>query len=393
MYIEKHARLLDQINREEIVALTRELIRFKSVNPPGNELEIALFVGRMLEKEGFKVDILKHSSSRGSLTARWGNGGGQGLIFSGHLDVVPPEGIWDRDPFSGDVADGKIWGRGATDMKSGVAAMIAAGRAVSRAGLSLNGPLYLSFTAGEETDNLGAAETVKQYAFGPVKAVFIPEPSLNEVYTAEKGALWLEIKTCGRAVHTSKMEEGRNALKMMLPILEALDKLEISFEEHPLLGDYRRSPNAISAGKNANTIPAQCIVKVDQRTLPGQDHETIIQQVEHAVNKVAENSGLPDFKAEVRVLLDNPPLEVDFCAPFLQPLLDITGEINGKKQKEPKGVGFFTDAVKFTPGLGIPFAICGPGDPRLNHQANEWVDIDKIVDSARIYAIAAAEYL
>jgi len=393
MYMDKHSELLKHVSKKELVELTQNLIRFKSINPPGNELEIALYIRDLLRKEGLEVEVLEHSESRGSLVAKLAGGKEPGLIYSGHLDVVPAEGNWQRDPFSGDIGDGKIWGRGTTDMKAGVAAMITAASAVARARLDLKGPLYLSFTAGEETDNFGAAETLKNYQFGPVKAVFISEPSANEIFTAEKGALWLEIRTFGRAAHISRMEDGRNALMMMLPILEALEKMEIPFENHPLLGDYRRSPNTISAGENTNTIPAECIVKVDQRTLPGQDHEEIVGKIRNMINDIAKNTKLPDFKAEVRVILDNPPLEVDHKEPILQKLFDITTEINGEKQQDPKGVGYFTDAVKFTPGLGVPFAICGPGNPGLNHQANEWVEINKLIDSARIYAIAAAENL
>jgi succinyl-diaminopimelate desuccinylase len=391
--MDKHADLLKRIVENELVELTQKLVRFKTINPPGNELEVASYIGELLEREGLSVDILDHGGGRGSLVGRLPGGRDPGLIYSGHLDVVPAEGTWQRDPFSGDIADGKIWGRGTTDMKSGVAAMIIAASAVARAGLELKGPLYLSFTAGEEADNLGAEETVKNYPFDPVQAVFISEPSNNDIFTAEKGALWLEIRTVGRAAHISRMEEGRNALTMMVPILAELEKLEIPFEHHALLGDYRRSTNAIRAGGNTNTIPADCVVKVDQRTLPGQDHKALVDKIRDMINQVAQRSRLADFKAEVRVILDNPPLEVDYREPVLQTLFDITADVNGRKQEGPKGVGYFTDAVKFAPALNVPFAICGPGNPGLNHQADEWVSIDKLIDSARIYAMTAVEYI
>jgi succinyl-diaminopimelate desuccinylase len=394
MYREKYAALLNHISEKEIVELTRRLIQFKSVNPPGDELEAARFVGELLREEGLEVEVLEHTPSRGSVVAKvLGKAQAPGLMFSGHLDVVPVEGNWKCDPFEGEVAEGKIWGRGSTDMKGGVAAMIVAALTLIRAGLDLRGDLYLCFTAGEESDNFGAAETLKAYPFGPVRAVLIAEPSDNEVYTAEKGALWLEITTYGKAAHISRMEEGRNALMMMLPILHELDKIEIPFEHHPLLGDYRRSINTIHAGTKINTIPSKCVTTVDQRTLPGQDHSKIMSKVEELVEKVSRKSRLPDFKTKVRAILDNPPLEVSPDEPALKPLFAITAEINGRDQDIPKGVGFFTDAVKLAPALKAPFAICGPGNPKLNHQTNEWVDIDKLVDSVRIFAIAAAELL
>jgi succinyl-diaminopimelate desuccinylase len=278
-------------------------------------------------------------------------------------------------------------------MKSGVVAMVVAASAVARSGLELTGPLYLSLTAGEEVDNLGARETLSRYKFDPVQAVFIAEPTNNEIYTAEKGALWIEIRTIGKAAHISRMEEGRNALMMMVPVLAALDELDIPFERHVLLGDYRRSPNVIRAGNNTNTIPAECIVRVDQRTLPGQDHGMLMEKIRDVIDGVAKTTALRDFKARVKVILDNPPLEVDYRQPALRKLFDITAHVNGQRQAGPKGVGYFTDAVKFVPELDTPFAICGPGNPGLNHQADEWVSISKLIDSARIYTLAAAEYL
>lgn len=393
MVMDENADLLRHVVEDELVELTQKLVRFQSVNPPGNELEIASYIGDLLAKEGLDVDVLEHGHGRGSLVGRLPGGEEQGLLFSGHLDVVPAEGAWRRDPFSGDIADGKIYGRGATDMKSGVAAMVVAASSVARSGLELTGPLYLGLTAGEEVDNLGARETLSRYEFGPVQAIFISEPTNNEVYTAEKGALWIEIRTIGRAAHISRMEDGRNALMMMVPILAALDELDIPFERHALLGEYRRSPNVIRAGNNTNTIPAECIVRVDQRTLPGQDHGMLMKKIQDVIDSVAKTTVLPDFKAEVRVILDNPPLEVDYRHPALQMLFDIAARVNGRKQAGPKGVGYFTDAVKFVPELNAPFAICGPGNPGLNHQADEWVSIGKLIDSARIYALAAAEYL
>ncbi|MGD9125617.1 MAG: M20/M25/M40 family metallo-hydrolase [Desulfarculaceae bacterium] len=184
MLLEKYTDLLSHISERELVEITRNLVRFQSVNPPGNELPIAKYAAEFLSKEGLEVEILEHADNRGSLVAKLGGGNEPGLIYSGHLDVVKPEGEWHRDPFAAEVAEGKIWGRGTSDMKSGVASIIAAVSAMARTGLKLKGPLYLSLTAGEETGCLGAEETIKRYPFKPVQAVFIAEPSENEVITA-----------------------------------------------------------------------------------------------------------------------------------------------------------------------------------------------------------------
>lgn len=278
-------------------------------------------------------------------------------------------------------------------MKGGVAAMMVAAKTIAQAGVGLDGDLYLCFTAGEETDNLGAAETVERYPFGEIQAIFISEPSNNEIVTAEKGALWLEITTYGRSAHTSQMDESRNALSMMLPILTELSDINLNVEPHPLLGNFLGSINTLHAGTKTNTIPAQCVATIDYRTLPGQVHSEILGRVEAVVERVSKGAGLPDFRAQVRAVLDNPPLEVPPDDPVLEPLFHIAAEVNGHAQDSPKGVGFFTDAVKFAPALRAPFAVCGPGDPTLNHRSNEWVEIRRLEESVRIYTIAALEYL
>lgn len=150
-------------------------------------------------------------------------------------------------------------------MKGGVAAMMVAAKTIAQAGVGLDGDLYLCFTAGEETDNLGAAETVERYPFGEIQAIFISEPSNNEIVTAEKGALWLEITTYGRSAHTSQMDESRNALSMMLPILTELSDINLNVEPHPLLGNFLGSINTLHAGTKTNTIPAQCVATIDYR--------------------------------------------------------------------------------------------------------------------------------
>jgi len=394
MEAERYRALLSSVKEEEVVSLCSELVRFKSINPPGDELEIARHVASILQEAGLTAEIVTHTSTRGSVIARLkGSGEVRPILYSGHLDVVPEgEEEWLCDPFGGEVSEGKVWGRGASDMKGGNAAMIIAAKILKRAKLLLKGDLILTFTAGEETDTLGAHEIVRQFDFGPIQGVFIAEPSDNDVYIAERGALWLEITTYGKTAHISRIEEGRNALMMMLPILSELDRLEVHYNEHPLLGHFTRSINTIHAGIKTNTIPDRCIATVDQRTVPGQDHDIIVSEVEKLISDVKKRIDLPDFRATVRVTNNRQPLETSPKEPIVQRLYGIVNEVTGRRP-EPKGVGYYTDAVEFVPALKIPFVICGPGNPKLNHQTNECVEIEKLVEAVKIYILTAIEFL
>jgi succinyl-diaminopimelate desuccinylase len=386
--------LLGQIDEAELVGLLGELIRFKSVNPPGNEREIAEYVGQTLSEAGLEVEVVPHGPDRASVVA-WLKGSGEvpGLLYTGHLDVVPlGDDEWLHDPFGGEVFDGKVWGRGASDMKAGDAAMMTVAKILAAAKVPLKGDLILAFTAGEETDFLGSRAIADQWHWGPVQAVFVSEPTDNDVIVAERGMIWLEITTYGKTAHISQLEQGRNALMMMLPILTELDKLSIEYEEHPLLGHFARSNNTIHAGTKTNTIPDRCVATVDMRTVPGQDHDAIVAQIEEFVAGVGERHSIRDFRASAKVIHDKPPLATEPQDEVVQRFLDIVGEVTGNRSA-PKGAGYGTDAAAFVPKLESPFVICGPGNPLLNHQTNEWADIAKLVDSTKIYLLTAGQFL
>ena len=266
-------------------------MQIRSVNPPGGERTIAEYVAEVLAAGGITAELIPHGPDRASVLARIaGRGGAPNLLYSAHLDTVP-EGAaeaWHRDPFSGEVAEGKVWGRGAADMKGGLAAMMAAALALVEAETSLAGDLILAFTAGEETDSLGAHAVAKRTDLAPVGAIVVSEPSSNALFVAEKGALWVELTTYGQTAHGSMPELGRNAVMMMVALLGELDRLHVPYAEHPLLGGFTRSINTINGGVKTNVVPDRCVATVDMRTVPGQDHAALVRQIEALV---AESGG------------------------------------------------------------------------------------------------------
>ncbi len=387
-------KLLDRIDEREVVQLLSELMRFQTVNPPGNERGMAEYSARWLADAGLEVEVLNHDQERASLIARLkGSGEVPAVAYTGHLDVVPlGEAQWSHDPFGGKVSEGKVWGRGATDMKSGDAVMMIVAKMLAAAKVPLKGDLILALTAGEEVDFLGSRAIADGWHWGPAQIVFMLEPSGNEVVVAEKGILWLEITTYGKTAHISQIEQGRNAIMMMLPILTELDKMPVEYAEHPLLGGFARSINTVHAGAKTNTIPDRCVATVDMRSVPGQEHDKIVAQVEKLIADVGQRCALPDFNASVKVIHNGPPLANRPQDETVKRFCDIVAEVTGK-QPQPIGAGGATDAIAFVPRLQAPFCMCGPGTPKMIHQTDEYVEIPMLVDSTRIYLLTALRFL
>ncbi|MBM9606194.1 M20 family metallopeptidase [Desulfopila inferna] len=384
--------LLYSVKQAEVVQVCQELVKLKSVNPPGDELQVAEYVASFLEKAGLKVELVSHSPTRASVLARLkGSGEKPALLFNSHLDTVPVGNEkWKHDPFGGVVAEKKIWGRGAADMKGGLAAMLMAAKIISEAQIPLQGDLVLAATAGEEVDSTGAIAIAGRKDLGPMQAMMIPEPSSNDVFTAEKGALWLEITTKGKTAHGSMPEEGHNAVMRMIYLINELQKQNFDFKEHPLLGGFSQSINTINGGVKTNVVPDYCVVTVDIRTVPGQGHQEIVRRVENLITELSRKD--PELDATVRVTNDRIPVETLPDEPLVQKFLDVVAEVTGKRTA-PKGARYYTDGAAFVPVLKIPMIICGPGDAKLAHQPNEFVEVAKLVESVKIYTLAAAKFL
>jgi succinyl-diaminopimelate desuccinylase len=275
-------------------------------------------------------------------------------------------------------------------MKGGLAAMIAAALALVEADASLPGDLLLAFTAGEEADSLGAYAVAERNDLGPVGAVVVSEPSSNELFIAEKGALWVELTAYGHTAHGSMPELGRNAVMMMVALLDELDRLPVACTEHPLLGRFTRSINTISGGVKTNVVPDQCVATVDMRTVPGQDHAALLRQIEALIADLAARQ--PGFRASMRVLNDNVPLTTPPDHPAVARMAGVIEAATGRRPI-PAGVRYYSDAVAYVPATGAPMLICGPGQAGLAHQPDEYVEIDRLVESARILTLAAPHLL
>lgn len=385
-------RVLAAIDREELIDLTRTLVRAPTVNPPGEEGALAELLAGRLRDERVGCYLLDHGSGRASLVARLpGTGRRAGLILTGHLDVVGVgDRPWRHGPFEGVVADGRLYGRGSADMKGAVAAMAAAAIAIRRAGAPLGDDLILAFTAGEEVDSLGAQALVDAGLLDGADAVVVGEPTDLELYVAEKGNLSFEIEARGRTAHSSMPEIGLNAVYAMAEVVGALEHLDLDAPPHPLLGPATLSVGTIVGGVKSNVVPDRCAVEVDVRTLPDQPHAAVLARVESLLAEVAARRPGVDLRVSRSFGRDAvataPNAEV--VRQVAQAVFDVTG-----RRPTPGGVPYATDAAVLVPALGIPMAVCGPGPRGMAHQTDEYVDLDALLHAAQIYALVALRRL
>lgn len=378
---------------EDVVEVCQKLVRIQSFNPPGNEREIAQFIAEYLLAAGLQVELVELNPQRASVLALLkGSGEHPGLLYSAHIDTVPVgTQSWEHDPFSGDIAEGKLWGRGAADMKGGAAAMMIAAKNLNQSLQALKGDLVLAFSADEEVGLSGAFAMAKHPFLQNLNAVLVAEPTSNELVLAEKGSLWIEITTYGKTAHGSMPQLGINAISMMRIFLDELEKMPILFEPHPLLGDFTLSTNTIVGGFKTNVVPDLCTATVDMRTVPGQDNRAIYQQaVDLAANLEKRIAG---FRAEIKTINPSaPPLSTSPDELVVKQFASVLHEITGKRP-DFKGVSYYSDAGVYVPGLKIPMIICGPGAAGMAHQPNENVEIDRLLESAQIYTLAALKLL
>ncbi|MBI3330104.1 MAG: M20 family metallopeptidase [Nitrospinae bacterium] len=380
------------IQREAAVHLLAECVKLATVNPPGNEKLAADWLAELLTQMGWAPTVEDLGENRANVVAVLkGTGEKPALVYNGHLDVVPVgETPWTYDPFAGISANGRLYGRGTSDMKGGLVAMVMAGDALQRAGVRLKGDLIISGVADEETGALGAKAWVQAGGLQGVGAIVIGEPTDLDVYVAEKGACWIEVTTYGKTAHGSMPDLGINAVMHMAAALSALSRLSLPFQPHALFDRPTLSVGTIQGGNKTNVVPDRCTATIDMRTLPGMRHAEVLGEVRHVLDGLRE--AIPAFTYDMRVIAERAPVAADPHAPIVETALTIL-EARGRRVIPKATPGYATDASVFQPASGAPFLIFGPGIPHLAHQPDEYIEIDTYLESIELYCELAQCYL
>jgi succinyl-diaminopimelate desuccinylase len=367
-----------------VLELTRELVRFDTVNPPGAERACAQHAGRMLEAAGFRVEYHEFADTRTSVIAHIGGRADKPPIcFTGHIDVVPlGMATWQHDPFAGETDGDRVFGRGTTDMKSGIAAFLVA--AIRLAPFLANTPgIVIVLTASEEVGCEGAKFLAEQKLLQRAGAIVVAEPTDNYPFVGHKGLCWLEIETLGKTAHGSMPEQGENAILKMNQVINALDgfdwKHHCGVDCHPVMGKPTMNIATIRAGLNTNSVPDNAKLTIDTRTVPGIEHPHLCSAVQNLIGSLGK----------VRKIVDTPVL---YSEPdeWIESVFQVAAPYV-EQQPTPKTIMFSTDGADLKRGYrdagngDVPAVILGPGEPSIAHQIDEWCSIRRLEQSVEMY--------
>jgi succinyl-diaminopimelate desuccinylase len=367
------------------VELSRELVAFNTINPPGRELACIRHLENILAASGLATSVQEFAEDRANLIARIGSAGDKPpLCFTGHVDTVPlGNAPWNFDPFAGDIVDGKLYGRGTSDMKCGVAAFVAAICGMA-AQLRETSGAVLVITAGEEIGCEGAYHLARAGILGHAGAIVVAEPTSNRALVGHKGALWLRAIMTGVTAHGSMPHLGVSAAYKAARALTILEKFQFNVAAHQHLGSPTLNVGTVHAGLNVNSVPDRAEIGIDIRSIPGLEHSRIS---EHLRAELGDDVSLEP-------IVDVGSVWTDPHHPWIGQVLEVVQVITGEDAGSgPQTAPYFTDASVLTPAFGHPpTIILGPGEAAKAHQTDEYCSVERIEQATSIYSRLAARW-
>jgi acetylornithine deacetylase len=374
--------------RDELTDLAGRLVAIDSVNPelvPGGAGEgaMAAFVAEWLEGAGLEVERDEVAPGRWNVVgvAR-GSGGGRSLLLNAHMDTVGVVAM--KAPFEPRVENGRMYGRGAYDMKAALAAIMLAGARARED--HLRGDVIVTAVADEEVASVGTAAVADSVR---ADAAIVAEPTELRLAIAHRGFVWLTFETAGRAAHGSRPDLGIDAIAKMGPVLVELEELDRSLragEPNPLVGTGSLHASLVQGGTELSTYPDRCVLEAERRTVPGETPERVEAEARALLERAGAGDG--DFRGDVRIGFAREPFQVDEREPIVETVRRCAAEV---LPAEPATVGvpFWTDAALLA-GAGIPTVLFGPAGEGA-HAAVEWVDLESAARCAEIYLAVARE--
>jgi succinyl-diaminopimelate desuccinylase len=358
----------------DAISLTKSLLNFDTVNPPGRERDCARFAGAMLEEWGYRVEYHEYADSRTSVIARAGGSQKKApLCLTGHLDVVPlGSREWTKDPFRGETDGDKLYGRGASDMKAGVAAILMAARAFSNK-LSSTPGVVIVLTAAEEGGCIGSAQLAKTQLLGKAGAMVVGEPTSNYPLVGHKGSIKFHARFKGISAHGSMPELGVNAIYKAAKAVGALEKFKFGTRPHPVMGKPTLNVGTMEGGSTVNAVPDSASFGVDIRTVPGMDHDKVLKKL-GALMKADD----VDVFSNLKPVWTAPDEE------WIQRVFEICKPYVGKPKA--RTAPYMTDAANLLKVYaGAPTVVLGPGEAAMAHQTDEYASQERIRQSVAIY--------
>jgi acetylornithine deacetylase/succinyl-diaminopimelate desuccinylase family protein len=407
--------VLDKIDEDQLIELTRSLVRAHGQNPPGEEAATVAVLAAAAAELGLDVRETPvwpgRNNIRITLRTRGGTplasggptrpkgrgregqasaGDGPGLLLLGHTDVVPVGEGWTKDPFGGVVEDDRIYGRGASDMKGGLAASLCAMAALRGTGLS--GPVELAALVDEEETGVGISAYVES-ATRPFLGCITAEPTDLQTVVGARGASYLRVEIHGTACHAGKPEDGANAIYGATDVVAEIERMhrELAQRPHPLLGPATWSVGQINGGTSGSIVPAECVVVADRRLLPGESAATVLDDVRDRVAGLRLNER--GLAVDVTMPMEMPAFETPADSP-LAATVDAALADAGGPSLPPGGWTAACDGGFVARDLGVPVVVLGPGSVSTQaHRPDESVAIEELMIAARAYALSALRLL
>jgi len=413
-------KVLNAVNPEEVVNLTADLVKINSVWDPvagTNEQAAAEHAARWADAQGFPVVMEEAAPGRPNVIVTHTAGPGpRTLMFEGHTDVVTPGDVstWTQDPFGAEIVGRRMYGRGTNDTKGNLAAMLVAMSALKRSGVTLSGTIVGGVLCDEEDQMLGVRHFIERGHADRVTAAVICEPQDGLICTSQKGALRAQLTVTGKMSHGAMPLAGLNAAPAVADLIQGLHDLEAAAAEalgrDDHLGWPSFTPTVIqspaSGPAQLNVMPGEARLLVDIRTIPRQSHPAIVAALKRLASDVQAKvrthyctyDGLlgiercRDLAVAMEILTDRPCTRTERSDPVVQAAHWATHRVTGK---EPAygGVPGATDGTFLWAWKNIPIVTMGAGDRQVPHQKDEWVDLDQLVETVKIYALTALHYL
>ena len=398
-------RVLAFIDDDQLIRWVQELTRIPSVWRPElgiGEEKAARWVEARCRDIGLKTDFEEVTPGRPNVIARCGDANGPTLMLEGHTDVVT-EGDpkqWTDPPFSATIRNGRIYGRGANDMKAGVVCALIAAKAIVQSEIPLKGSLLLGIVCDEEGEMIGIKHFVERGWADDVDAAIICEPEENHLCIAQKGVMWICATIGGVMSHGAMPLTGVNTAYPMarfLTMVQGLEQREIvAHGQHPHLGQPSITPTIVqspmrgSGAAQNNVMPGDCETVLDFRLVPGQDPDELKEKIESMLEDVISIDKRLSYTMEV--LEVRHPTATSPAEPIVTALASAYTDLTGAPPIYG-GVPGSTDGTILHARKGIPIVTCGPGDIYIPHHIDEWVSIEEIKTAARMYVLAALRFL
>ncbi|WP_228393332.1 M20 family metallopeptidase [Ornithinicoccus hortensis] len=389
----REQEVLDLIDPADLVALTRALVRVPGTNPPGEEQGRAELLASVCRERGFSVDVTEVAPGRPNVSAVLPGGDGSGLLLLGHTDVVPLGEGWTVDPFGGELRDGRVYGRGSTDMLGGLAASVVAMDALRRAGVALAGPLELAAVVDEEMMGLGIRDYVRDPGRLRLAGCIVAEPTDLQLIIAARGASYVEVEIEGVAAHAGNPDDGRNAIYGAAAVVTELERWhhELAADAHPLVGPATWNVGVVTGGSGGSTVPARCHIAADRRLLPEEDPAEVLAAIRARLDLLdlpARGLGI-----EVTMPMDMPGFETSADHPLVR-AADSALATAGGPGLPLAGWTAACDGGFLARDAGVPVVVLGPGSVADQaHRPDESVGVDELLVAARAYALAALRLL